>query len=178
MLKFVSLSIIISVLMLSSCTNTEKKAHENKSVTILDINALEAELFDAKITVPDTTKAKKLSELYIIYADKHPNDSVAPEFLYKAADISMNYGKPKLTIGIFKKLLTSYPDYKNTPTVTFLMGYVYENQLKDYINARKYYTEFIEKYPDSDFADDAKISLENLGKSPEELIKEFEHKIK
>jgi len=37
--------------------------------------------------------------------------------------------------------------------------------------------EFLEKYPDSDFADDARISLQNLGKSPEELIKELEERV-
>jgi TolA-binding protein len=58
----------------------------------------------------------------------------------------------------------------------FLKAFVYEDQLHDLNKAKKYYEEFLEKYPDSDFADDARISLQNLGKSPEELIKEFEEK--
>jgi inosine/xanthosine triphosphate pyrophosphatase family protein len=36
------------------------------------------------------------------------------------------------------------------------------------------YELFLQKYPDNDFADDARISIENLGKTPEELIKQFE----
>ncbi len=56
----------------------------------------------------------------------------------------------------------------------FLKGYVYENDLRDLETAKKIYEEFLVKYPDDEFADDAEISIKNLGKSPEELIKEFE----
>jgi hypothetical protein len=35
---------------------------------------------------------------------------------------------------------------------------------------------FIQTYPDNEFADDAAISIENMGKTPEELIREFEAK--
>jgi TolA-binding protein len=32
------------------------------------------------------------------------------------------------------------------------------------------YREFIEKYPDNELAEDAKLALQNLGKSPQEII--------
>lgn len=46
--------------------------------------------------------------------------------------------------------------------------------MADYKNAEKYYKLFLEKYPNNDFTDDAEISLKNLGKTPEQLIEEFE----
>ena len=170
----ITVAIIISTILFYSCGTDHNKAHYSNTITITDINKLEAEIFNTEITTPDIAKAKHLAELYIEYAELHPDDSISPDFLFKASDINMNVNSPKLTISLFNKVLTRYPDYVNVPTVMFLKGFVYEDQLKDYDNARKCYMEFLDKYPNSDFADDATVSLKNLGKSPEELIKEFE----
>jgi len=150
MIKILSFSLLLSVLLLSSCKNNNTQ--ENKIVTIEDIYALEGELFNADITKPNLKKAQQLGKFYIEYATANPNDSTAADFLYKAADISMNINDPKLTIALFNKIQKSYPNYKNIPTIMFLRGYVYENQMSDYANARKYYMEFLDKYPNSDFA--------------------------
>ena len=157
-----------------SCNNNGDK---NKSdiVTMEQIKNLENELFGGDMTVPNIKKANELARMYVDYANQNPTDSLAPDLLFKAADISMNMNNPQNTVALFKFIMKSYPDYKNIPTIMFLTGFVYDDQLKDYDSAKKYYTEFLEKYPDSDFADDARISLKNLGKSPEELIMEFEN---
>ncbi|NQU31600.1 MAG: tetratricopeptide repeat protein [Bacteroidetes bacterium] len=165
---------IFSAFLLVSCNNTNNEVNSNKEVSIEYINTLEAELFNANMTTPDFEKAKQLADMYVAYADQNPNDSIAPDFLFKAADINMNVSSPQTTIALFNNIISLYPEYKNIPTIMFLKGFVYEDQLNDYENARKYYVDFLEKYPNSDFADDALVSLNNLGKSPEELIKEFE----
>jgi len=36
------------------------------------------------------------------------------------------------------------------------------------------YREFLQKYPNHEFADDAELSLKNLGKTPEELLEQFQ----
>ena len=118
--------------------------------------------------------AMALVNLYVEYANENVGDSLSPEYLFRASDISMNLGRPGQTIRLFNRILAEYPDYKKAPATLFLMAFVYEDQMKDYDNARKYYELFLKKYPDSEFADDAEISLKNLGKTPEELIKEFE----
>ena len=117
-------------------------------------------------------------DLYTEYAREFPDDTLAPVYLFKASDISMNLYRPLETIRILDTLLIKYPDYSKTPTALFLKAFVYEDQVKNYKLARKYYQQFIDKYPDNEFADDAQMSLENLGKSPEELIREFEEKNK
>lgn len=175
MLK-IATALIISTILLSSCGNSGSKTQGDNPVTIEEINKLEKELFGESATVPDMEKAGQLATYYVEYAELHPNDSVSPMFLFKAADINMNRNNPKLTIALFNKILSNYPKYENVPTVMFLKGFVYEDQLNDYVNAKKCYLEFLDSFPDSDFADDAMISLKNLGKSPEELIKEFEMK--
>lgn len=170
----ITISLIITTIMLCSCEGGEK----TNDVKISDISKLETELFSSSITPPDLEKAKQLADLYVAYANQHPEDSLAPEFLFKAADINMNLDNPNITIGLFNSIIANYPNYKNISTALFLVGFVYEDQLNDYPNAKKYYLEFLDRFPESDFADDAVVSLNNLGKSPEELIKEFEMKNK
>ena len=75
---------------------------------------------------------------------------------------------------LYDEILDDYPDFEKAPTVLFLKAFVYDDQLQDYTNAKKYYELFLEKYPNNEFTDDAEISLKNLGKTPEELIEEFQ----
>lgn len=165
--------LIASTFLIISCTDSKKQTSD-KEVTIEEITAFEGELFGGEMTTPDLKKAKELVQMYISYANNNPTDEKSPDLLFKAADISMNLDSGTNTIALFNRIIKEYPNYKNVATVMFLKGFVYEDQLQDYQNAAKCYMEFLEKYPESDFADDAQVSLNNLGKTPEELIKEFE----
>lgn len=172
-MKHIGLLLII-VLLLAGCNGTDKKTSTGEVNLTDSIAGLENELFNQNASRIDRDKAIKLVDFYSQYATEFPDDSLSPEYLYKASDISMNLNRPVETIQLFDRMLTEYPDFEKTPTTLFLKAFVYEDQMNDLDNARKYYQLFIEKYPDSEFADDAKVSLENLGKSPEDLIKEFE----
>jgi hypothetical protein len=48
--------------------------------------------------------------------------------------------------------------------------------MHNYNKAVDVYANFILKYPTSDLAEDAKYSIENMGKSPEEIFESFNHK--
>jgi hypothetical protein len=56
----------------------------------------------------------------------------------------------------------------------FLKGFVYENYLKNMDLAKKNYLLYIEKYPEGDYVKDARMSINNLGKTPDQMIMEFE----
>ena len=149
-----------------------------KEDTLAKISKLEMQLFSSTNSSVNKIKANELVLLYLDFAEKYTEDSLVPNYLFKAADISMNIMESGKAIEIFDRIINNYPDYKKAPECLFLKGFVYENNLHDLVNAKKYYTKFIEQYPDNDFADDAKMSIKNLGKSPEELIREFEEKMK
>ena len=53
-----------------------------------------------------------------------------------------------------------------------------DNDIKNIVKARAAYQDFLQKYPKSDLANDATLSLQNLGKTPEEIVKGFEVKAK
>ncbi len=173
-MKRTTLFFAFAIIFITACDGP-KKEESKKPLSLEEMISQQEE----KVFNPDQNKMVKqeataLVNLYEKYANQHPKDSLAAEYLFRASDISMNLRRPGHTIRLFDRILNEYPDFKKVPSVLFLKAFVYEDQLKDYDNAKKYYELFLEKYPDSEFADDAKISLKYLGKSPEELIKEFE----
>jgi tetratricopeptide (TPR) repeat protein len=142
------------------------------------IKTLEDSLFSDETKIIDRAKANELITLYIDFADNFKDDKRAAENLFKAGDMAMNLNMPHKAIQIFDRIMNDYADFKKSPQCLFLKGYIYENDLKDLANAKKFYEEFLLKYPNDEFADDAEISIQNLGKTPEELIREFEEKSK
>jgi outer membrane protein assembly factor BamD (BamD/ComL family) len=160
--------------LLSSCAGSGERSDKKDIDLDASIKKLENELYSSDQTKFDRQKAGLLIDLYTEYADTYPDDTAAPAYLYKASDLSMNLRQPVETIALFNRILDKYPDYEKSPTVLFLKAFVYEDQMNDLNRARQYYELFLEKYPNNEFADDAKVSLKNLGKTPEQLIKEFE----
>ena len=51
-----------------------------------------------------------------------------------------------------------------------MSGYIQANTLGKYNEATITYKKFLEIYPNSKFADDARSELDNMGLSPEEII--------
>ena len=53
-----------------------------------------------------------------------------------------------------------------------MAGFILANDLEDLDEAKSTYELYLEKYPNGQLADDARVELENLGKSPEEILLE------
>lgn len=113
--------------------------------------------------------------LYKEYAEKYKEDTISSEYIFKAADILNGIGEYREAIVLYK-LVAGKPDFRKNAVALFLQGFIYENALKDYFQARTVYEEFLKKYPDHPLSDDVNYSIQNLGKSPEELIRAFEEK--
>ncbi|MCB0806688.1 MAG: tetratricopeptide repeat protein [Bacteroidales bacterium] len=163
-------SMVLFVLILACSSEKENM--------LADIKQTEDSLFADETKMIDRKLAGELVDKYVAYADAYPEDPQTPQILFKAGDLSMNMNMSRKAIQIFDRVMNNYPDYEKTPQCLFLKGYIYENDLKDLKTAKQIYEDFLDKYPDDEFADDAEISIKNLGKSPEELIREFEEKAK
>jgi TolA-binding protein len=69
----------------------------------------------------------------------------------------------------FNQVLENYPDGENAANSTFMIGFIYANNLENYEQAKTYYTRFIEKFPDHELVASARYELETLGKDVNEL---------
>jgi outer membrane protein assembly factor BamD (BamD/ComL family) len=169
--------ISFSALLLFACGNKEEKTEETKMTKEkfeAQIDSVEARLH-AKPEMEMGT-ANTAVVLYADYAKSFPDDPKTPDYLFKAGEISSSMKQSTQAIEYFNRVYINFPKYDKAPYCLFLQGFIYESQLNDTAKARKIYTEVIEKYPNEHIAEDAKASIDNMGKTPEELIKEFEKK--
>ena len=108
------------------------------------------------------------------YALSNPRGPNAAEYLFDAAEMAKLLRTNHKALNIYDWLVSKYPNYEKTPSALFIKAFILENEMNNIDEARLAYQLFLEKYPDNDFADDARFSLENLGKSPDEVLKAIE----
>jgi hypothetical protein len=110
---------------------------------------------------------------YALFANKYPDDEHTPSFLFKASQQSAALNKPNEGILFLEKIINEYPKSKLYESAIFALAFSYENNLSDFVNAKKYYELYLSKFPNSEMAEDAKLSIKNLGKSDEDYLKDI-----
>ncbi len=158
------LSVIISM-SLFSCTSSRDKMSGK-------ISEMESEM--KTVQKVDSGSVKELISAYLNFASKYAKDSLAPEYLYKAAGLANGLNRGTQSIDLYESIIHTYPDYKRLPDCYFMEVFAYENVLGNIGKASEYYNKFLEKFPDHSLADDARAALKYLGKSSDEMIKEYE----
>ncbi len=146
----------------------------NGKLKVEDLKKAEATLFNDDMTA-NKDAAPDVVDLFRQYVNENPEAEDAPEWLFKALEIAVGYLEPEKAIEIGDKLFKQYPDYEKTPVGMFMLGtMVYEDKLGELGKAKMLYEKLIADYPDSEFVPAAQQSIINLGKTPEEIIREFE----
>jgi tetratricopeptide (TPR) repeat protein len=194
--QLIILAIIISTA--TSCTSTDSKDSSGKSgepklvkagdgyeYLDMDKQAYLDEI-EALTEKADKTKAGKeknalylqMARYYASYAYKYPDDEKAPEYLYLAAQSYNTVENGQQAVMFLEKFVKEYKDHPRYPNTLFMLAFFYENSVKNLEKAEQYYKRFIEEFPEHELADDAEQSIKNLGKSPEEIVREFEEKQK
>lgn len=159
------------LLTLASCTSDQQKLQQV-------IAAKEKELYGDSTMVMDFAKAKDMISLYSDFVKKYPDDKNAEDYLFKAGEVSMGAMQSNVAIKYFEQYYEKYPKAEKAPYSLFMQGFIYETQVKNIEKAKWCYEKFIRDFPTHKLAEDAKYSIANLGKSEEELIREFEAKLK
>jgi tetratricopeptide (TPR) repeat protein len=184
---FKILSLVIIVSFLSSCDDSSSKKQEvvvDESTGRVDVTKLNMENLLAEIKKREEAyKTKKtinnrngflLMEAYVAFSERFNNRENADEYLFKAGEIAMGANLTVEAIRYLTTLYDEYPRYKNRAYGLFLLGFVQENQANNLDEAKRIYEQFLVEFPGHEMADDARASINNLGKSPEQIIREFE----
>jgi outer membrane protein assembly factor BamD (BamD/ComL family) len=168
-LAMIKLLVIIILVSQASCNHSKQR----RDSTADKISAIEKALFnESGVYSQDTVRL--LMDLYVRYADSLPQDEKSAEYLFKAADLSMYFSEPGRTIWLLDRLMTRYPEHEKAAMSLFLKAFVYDTRFEDTASARHFYRQFIDQYPNHEFAGEAEAAIRNLGKTPEDLIREFE----
>ena len=159
-MKKTILIIAASLLMIACGQNREKE--------IKNIEQHEIELSTIDISSDDSA-AVEMVDLYRKYAANFPDDSLAPAYLQRAAEICINIGQTDQAIDLLDSVITQYQSFEDVAGCWFMKGYAYETA-EQFDQAREAYTYFVENYPDHYLASDTKKMLNFLGMSPEDMF--------
>lgn len=122
----------------------------------------------------DEAKANAMISQYIDFANNFPEDKEnTPDFIYNAAQLAATLKQGKQSIEFLNRFISAYPKHPKTSACKFLIGFVYENVLKNKEKARQSYTIFLNEHPKHKLAASAKGLLDNLNLSDEELLKKL-----
>jgi len=158
-------------LIVSSCKPGRQKLEET-------ITANEQKLFNDTTKMLNTAVAEEELKAYQEYANQYPDDTMAPNYLFKAGDLANGMRKYKEAEDIFTKFDEKYPGHRKAPVSLFLRAFIYDSNLHDVQQAKMLYSEFLQKYPNHELSPSAKASLDqlNMGLTDEQMIKLFEAK--
>src|ERR1043165_1692474 len=130
----------------------------------------------AKAGKADTNSLNSLLKKHEDYAAMYPADTNGADYLFKAAEFYRYMRRPLRSIQLYDKIYTGYPTIARHPYALFLQGFMYENEVGNPHAAKIIYEKFLTEYPTHRMAKDVRITLANLGKTPEQLIQEFQEK--
>ncbi len=164
MRKFiVLLGIMALALVFTNCgTKSEKEYFDSAKAKIEKENYTEAvtELQELVDEYPNGEySSKAYLELGKIYHSKLIKSLTTEQSLSKAIDY-------------YTRVYKNHPNSAEAPNALFMVGFIQANELNEVESAKVIYERFLEKYPDNELAPSARAELDNLGKSPEEIIKE------
>ncbi len=108
-----------------------------------------------------------------IFAD---DNNRAGEYVYKAARTANATGNFYKALDLYKRLTDQYQNHPKAPQALFQQAFIQEQAFRNSSEAKKLYTTFLERYPNDEFADDAKFSLENIDRPMDEVFDELMRK--
>ena len=156
------LVLLAGVMLMTACSSPDREKEVN------EIAEHEQMLSAIDVSSDDSATLDMLS-LYRKFAADFPDDSLAPVYMQRAADLCINLGKSDDAVNLLDSIITLYPGYEDIAGCCFLKGYAYESAER-YDEAKEAYTYFIENYPDHYLAPDTKMMLNYIGMSPEDML--------
>jgi hypothetical protein len=172
-------TIICCSVLLVSCTQSISPETGNpaaKKEQLELIEKLEKEMHAS--TILNIELGKSAVREYLRYAALYPGDSLSADFLFKGGEIATAIQAYPNALHCYEMITTSYPSFVYARESLYLQGYLFDNFLNNDAKAKAIYEQFLTKYSSGNYVADAKAAIVNLGKTDEELIKEFEKKNK
>lgn len=158
-------SIVISLLTLLACSKTTDKQYLDQAKNLLNDN-----------------KVSEAISTYKSLLDEYPQSDLAPKALVELASLYQNQLDKNLppeqsfdyAQKYFREVFDKYPTSEEAPKSLFMSAFILANELKRYDEATEAYKLFIEKYPKNPLSVAAQEELDNMGLSPEEILKKKE----
>ncbi|MEI7595461.1 MAG: tetratricopeptide repeat protein [Bacteroidota bacterium] len=168
MKKITLISALFFLFTIVSCSNKEKKLQ-----TKIDANVKEFK--DSK----NAARKNELRPLILTDIDtfvkEFPSNEKSALYLFSASEITIESMEIDKSVAYLKMLCEKYPKFEKAPDALLNLGILSDSK-GDVENAKKYYSEFIDKYPTHKNINVAKEALALVGKDVDEMVRQFEAK--
>jgi len=137
--------------------------------------------FDSAV---EKAKAKNFSEAvkeYDLLASEFPNSDYTCKGLLEAGKIYHSILIPaankadtmksfRTAISYYKRILNDFDDKPEAESALFMMGFIQANEINQFDSAKISYMTYIKKYPNSPMISSVNLELNNLGKTPDQIL--------
>ena len=157
--------------------NTGSSIYTNECRTLY-LDALKNDSIILAATEVNPEVGNKAIKAFADFSFYCPNDTLAPIYLLKAGQIASSINNLPQAQICFEKCYKDFPKFKNRGAAMFLMAQLYDevNLLNDEDKARELYGKIINAFPNTEWAQQADAARALIGKTDEQIIKEFEKK--
>lgn len=183
--------IVLSIVLLASCGSkdrTSKSQIKADTDSLLTAYHYSDSLYAACGRI-DTAAFGEFITRAVAFAEAHPQDTLAPDMLYRAGIGSMILAKSadragnvsararnaKQALAIFHQFQDQYPDHDQARLCYWQRAIVYDDILGDWRSAESEYRDFINRYPNDSLTPVFQQYLTLLGKSESELTQQLPH---
>lgn len=176
----------VALLMLVSCVNeTEKAAEKNKQDSLAKVESrkkyydavLAAQKIMANDKMFDKKKAGDALRAYSDFFTMFPNDSLAPEYLFRAGQLAEGFQNYQQAAVYYETIIEKHKGYDQYGVVLFAAANVYDQYLEKVNHgderARQLYEFVISQYPNSRQAEDARFLIQYIGKPDSVMINDI-----
>lgn len=177
------ITITIAALLLAACGGPKERAAKKSAQLEADSMLAAYHYSDSIYAVCgriDTAAFGEFITRAVAFAEAHPQDTLAPDMLYRAGIGSMILAKSahntvsraensKQALAIFNQFQEQFPDHPQARLCYWQRAIVYDDILGDWRSAESEYRDFINRYPNDSLTPVFQQYLTLLGKSESEL---------
>jgi tetratricopeptide (TPR) repeat protein len=180
------ITIVLAAVLLAACgsKNNAGKATRQEADSLVAAYRYSDSLFAACGRI-DTAAFGDFISRAQAFAEAHPQDTLAPDMLYRAGVGSMILAKAatnkvdrgenaKRALAIFRRFQELFPDHPQERLCYWQRAIVYDDILGDWRSAEAEYRDFITRYPDDPLTPQFQDYLTLLGKSESEIEQSLE----
>lgn len=160
---------LLTILVLASCTSPREEMKERTDNLLKRSNQ---QVLSGSLQQPLIDSTFQAIEAFV---SQFPADTLAPKYLFEKALLQEKQMQYLPAIETLDRIYSAYPDSPQGSKALFLQGYLYANVVNDYDQARIKYQLYLDNYAavDPKITSDVKMELDNLGKTPDEILKEI-----
>ncbi|MBX2978866.1 MAG: hypothetical protein KF905_06185 [Flavobacteriales bacterium] len=167
--KLIPIAILATCLMACGGSSDAPPAADAKKVeAITRITSMEDSLF--AVGTLDPRGANALIDVYKAYVTAFPLDTMAPEYLFRAAGVYNNLRQYDKSILQLDRITTDYPGWTRLVDAYYYKAFVLDEGMDRKGEAKVAYEFVMNNFKEHDFAQQSRMRLETLHMSDEEFL--------